>query len=199
VNILSTKFKGDFDEVWQIIKEIGTSERHFNGLQHQYRVLASTWILAVFAAAGFILINNEAISNVLPIEIAISGLALVGAVGITLLWIIDLRVYQLLLRDYFDAGVKLEQEHTWLPQIRTRMLQKTYGHGVASYVALFYLSANAALLFLGDLFLIFYSSHKWEVGLLVGLVIVVWTYVLHRSTPVRPLLYGKRTDPNAPS
>ena len=41
--------------VWAMIVEIGLNERHFNQLQTSYRTLASTWLLGLFAAAGFLL------------------------------------------------------------------------------------------------------------------------------------------------
>jgi hypothetical protein len=47
-----------FDEnVWKIVEVIEDSERHFNRLQHQYRALASAWILAMFAGIQYVLSN----------------------------------------------------------------------------------------------------------------------------------------------
>ena len=44
----------DRDEVWRMLLELGVQERHFNELESRYRTLASTWLLATFAALGFI-------------------------------------------------------------------------------------------------------------------------------------------------
>ena len=95
--------KDNFDQVWEIAKEIGAYERHFNQIQHQYRVLASTWVLAVFAATGFIL-SSERLVLGMPKQLAIAGLSPFGGIGITLLWILDVKVYGKLLSACFNVG-----------------------------------------------------------------------------------------------
>lgn len=110
----------DFDEqVWKVVAELGVNERHFNQLQHQYRILASTWLLAMFAGVGFAL-SKENLP--FPPELLIGVVGLAGAVGVTLAWNLDLRVYHQLLDSYFVEGLRLEREHRWLPQIRSGML-----------------------------------------------------------------------------
>jgi len=41
--------------IWNFYIELGLMERHFNEIQAGYRRLASTWMLAVLAAIGFVL------------------------------------------------------------------------------------------------------------------------------------------------
>lgn len=48
----------DFKQVYEIIKEIGQQERHFNTLNVTYKTLASTWLLAVFGGIGFVLTHS---------------------------------------------------------------------------------------------------------------------------------------------
>jgi hypothetical protein len=110
------------EEVWEIIREIGLMERHFHQMQHHYRLLASTWILAVFAAAGFLLARNELYlvslpkDVAIPKELAIAMLTIFGGIGIALLWIMDLRIYGMLLRGVFNTGMELEKNTAGCPQ-----------------------------------------------------------------------------------
>ena len=129
--------------VWAMIVEIGLNERHFNQLQTSYRALASTWLLGLFAAAGFLLSRK---GSDLPLNpgAVLAFLGLIACVGIVLLWLIDLRVYAGLLRAFFDAGVALEVQHPWLPQVRTIMLDETRKLGPGPKVARFYLAAAVA-------------------------------------------------------
>jgi hypothetical protein len=91
-------------DVWEIIKEVGLMERHFHQMQNHYRLLASTWTLAVFAATGFLLASNELHLISLPKELAMAGLAVFG--GITLLWIMDLRIYGMLISRPHDSHIR---------------------------------------------------------------------------------------------
>lgn len=140
----------DFDpEVWAMVQEIGTGERHFNNLQHNYRALASTWLLAMLAGTGYVYTEE-----MLPLPPGTLSLFLgfASLCGFTLIWLLDLRVYHLLLDAYFAAGLRLEEQHKWLPRIRHNMLTGQGGetHGVLNKVVRFYMGCGAmAVLVLG--------------------------------------------------
>src|SRR3712207_6263929 len=117
--MLESRKSNRSDKTWEIYAEIGAAERHFNQLEHQYRVLASTWLLGTFVAIGYVLIH-------LPVrqadwvthhrDLVIAGIALSGALGIRLIWILDIRVYHQLLESCFLEGLKLERDNDWLPR-----------------------------------------------------------------------------------
>ena len=133
----------DFDRVWKIVIEIGLSERHFNELQGHYRVLASTWLLATFGAAGFVLTTQDII---VPIDrwALTSVIGLAGGVGLLLLWNLDLLVYARLLREWFREGLRLEAAHPWLPQVRHGMILAFGKDGVSPSAAWFYIVGSSA-------------------------------------------------------
>ncbi|HEX2204023.1 MAG TPA: hypothetical protein VHG91_12020, partial [Longimicrobium sp.] len=145
----------ELDEgVLKVFAELGENERHFNGLQHQYRTMASGWILAVFAGVQYVLSSWEELPVSGGAAMALIGLA--GAVGITLLWNLDLRVYHQLLEAYFVEGLRLERAHPWLPRIRSRMLATQEpapggraAKGVLGRVVWFYVAGNTAALGVG--------------------------------------------------
>lgn len=118
---LPDKDKGGTDlfaRVWEIVKECGEEERHFNQLQSVYRGVASTWLLATFAAVGYMLFDKDG-------KLSHPGIAAMvcyaGAFGIILIWTLDLHVYHRLLVAVFREGLALEQEFPWLPRFRTNM------------------------------------------------------------------------------
>ena len=69
-------------------------EWHFNQIQHQYRFLASSWLLAFFAALGYV---YAAASSPIDKNIIFFFLSLVSAIGLTLIWMLDIKVYHQLL------------------------------------------------------------------------------------------------------
>src|SRR5215203_5304800 len=99
----------DIDKTWEMIKEIGENERHFNQLVHQYRVLASTWLLGVFVAAGFVLTSE--LEFVITTEFLIALVTFFSAVGITLLWYLDGMVYDQLLAPPVTARGELDNHN----------------------------------------------------------------------------------------
>ncbi len=181
--------KDDADKTRELYKELynelGTYERHLNQMQHQYRVLASTWLLAAFAGTGTILSQELGLTYREPVIVAI---ALFGAVGITLLWNLDLRVYHQLLEACFAEGLKLERQHVWLPRMRSNMLHTQNDVGALPRLKWFYIAGNAVVLLVGGLFLARWSYNFGGPLLSVGValsalgVIFIWNYLIHRNT-----------------
>src|ERR1700749_2334662 len=97
-----------FDRVMRITEQIGNQERHFNNLQSGYRKLASTWLLASFAACGYVLKSDSQI----PFDkwYFVFGICTIASGGLAILWMMDLTVYQRLLGAFFGQGVILELE-----------------------------------------------------------------------------------------
>ena len=162
--------------VWDMIVEIGANERHFNQLQTFYRTLTSTWLLGLFAAAGFLLSKKESDLPVNPGAI-LALLGMIACVGITLLWLMDLRVYADLLRVFFDAGALLEKQHTWLPQVRTVMSDRKRKLAPGPKVARFYCAAAVACIAIscvGGLQAIHSTEGRylWAAGCVLGSMLV---------------------------
>ena len=108
-----------FENAWKIYTHIREIENQFNALQSTYRSLASTWLLATFAGVGFVL--TKTVDPFFDEAVIISLIGLAGGVGVSLLWLIDVMVYQKLLHAAFHSGVRLEQRYPWLPPIRLAM------------------------------------------------------------------------------
>jgi hypothetical protein len=144
-NIASAKID-NFERNWQIYSELGGYERHFNNLQNSYRNLASTWLLAVFAGIGFMLVQRP-FTVPLPIELTIAAIALGGSLGIYLLWNLDHMVYQRLLEAIFVEGYKMESNFNWLPNVRKNMIIMMRGAatGAPERAFIFYLAPQIIL------------------------------------------------------
>ncbi len=106
-----------FEATWKIVQECGEEERHFNQLQSVYRGLVSTWLLATFAAIGYLVKETQDPKPYLLCAVV----CLASTWGIRLIWVLDLQVYHQLLVAVFKEGHKVEQLFSWLPGFRTNM------------------------------------------------------------------------------
>ncbi len=117
-----------FERAWKIVEECGEEERHFNQLQGIYRGLASTWILATLGAVGYLFLNKGTLTDIAGLSpfLVASMVCLLGAVGVSLISIVDLTIYHKLLLDVFNRGFELEEHFKWLPQYRHSMAREKY-------------------------------------------------------------------------
>jgi hypothetical protein len=181
-----------FNRVWEIVKACDDREKHFNGLQAGYRTLASTWLLAAFGGMAFALSTDLKVP--LPREALVSGLAVAGALGIALLWVLDVLVYHDLLIVGHTAGKHLEQSLSWLPPVRSRFGVKTQHPPVRALVAIFYIAGVDVLCLAAAVTLLSWGSTNitWIVvpiiagGLLTGMIIEVTRRALKWLTTTPP-------------
>lgn len=122
-----------FDRVHALMKEISTQELHFNRLSSTFKTITSTWLLSIFGGMGFVLVNG-----IEPLALILAGIGLMGSLGVYLLYITDIRVYQKLLSANFHEGRSLEQQFEWLPQIRDKMIQSQPNGSVRYSLSLYY-------------------------------------------------------------
>jgi hypothetical protein len=170
---------------WECFREFEAAERHFNNLQNQYRTLASTWLLAAFGGIGFLIGQREPL---IPIDtrLTVSGIGVAASLGLTLLWNLDLLVYHGLMFEYFQAGLELEEDHDWLPKVRTN-IKGTWKGKLTQRVALFYIAGNSVMLSVAGLALASWSYRygaSWSLltAALTLLVIVVIGWLMMRTT-----------------
>ncbi len=168
-----------FDRVWALMRGLEDREKHFNELQSRYRTLASTWLLAAFAGIGFVF--STSLTTPVSTEVVAAAMALAGATGIMLLWVLDVVVYHDLLIAGYVAGQHLENLFQWLPPVRTNFA-KLAQEPVRWYIAAFYMSGISILCFIAAV-----SCWFWQGGysgflaaivlfaLVLDVVIVVWT------------------------
>ena len=116
-------------EVIELYREIGETERHFNDLESKYRFQAGAWALSAIAAIGFVALTPADLAGGLDRGLISAVIAILGAIGVTLIWNLDVRVYHQLLDSNFIDGLDLELAHKWLPRSRRRVLGKYSGNG----------------------------------------------------------------------
>ena len=125
------------DSLVKLYIAIGDAERHFNTIQSNYRLLASTWTLACLGGIRFVLTTQQ-INIGLERSLICIGIALSGALSILILWLIDIHVYQRLLSEFYNEGRVMEAAMPWLPQVRLQTRRRFKGT-LTREVSVFYL------------------------------------------------------------
>jgi len=144
----------EFERLWDMTKEINENIRYYNEHQTKYRILASQWLIAAMTGIGF-LFNADAklpFSNLVLIILV----SLISALGILQLWRIDLVIFQRIIGSFFSAGLKIEEQNSALPQIKTKILNdvphKNTGQNLFYFyyfiVSLFLLIALLSIIYL---------------------------------------------------
>jgi len=174
--------------VWEIYKNLTEQCEHFNGIESTYRTLTSTWLLAAFGAIGFVMKDLQ--GDPLLIGAIASG----AAIGIYLLWTLDLLVYHRLLGAAFAELLALENRNAWLPQVAHGMMNAEDGVGVVPRVVWFYIATYAVLVAIASVALVRGAEPQWGIGgHLAGAAACFALF----GVAVGRYMYGRATAPSA--
>lgn len=169
------------------LDRLTSSEKHFDGMKSTCRSLASTWLLATFGALGFLL--TEDFHGAFPLEVVALALGMCGAIGIFLLWVLDLLVYHRLLDASFMEGLELEAAFPQAPQVRHRMISSQPGGQTPFYEAWFYIGGVVAPVALSGALFIHSAFAK---GAMAGVCAAAGLVILLAIT----VAYMRRMSPN---
>lgn len=174
----------DDERTIEILKLITAAEHHFNNLCFNIRALASTWLLATFAGIGWILkdLSENAKGSGLVIDKVDLMLALCigSSVGIFVLWILDIRVYQQMLNVWFENRKTYEVGDAF-PSVRVGMKNLFKTGRATGLIMIYYLALISAPLLL-SLF-IAHSVGKSGSMYIVGFILLLINFAIYASSP----------------
>ena len=184
----------DFERIWKIYCELGVIERHFNNVQSNYRALASTWLLAALAGIGFVI--SKELTLRIPSELIIVAIGIAAGIGVYLLWVLDLLVYQRLLDAAYIEARNLETNHEWLPQVRNNIRVFLGGKGLA-LIVWFYIAASELMVMIAGIGLFRFLALR-QVPLLYGIELFAYLSLMvlipihmRKQTALTPTLESK--------
>lgn len=139
--------------------------RYHGTLQTKYRVMCSTWLLATFAAIGFLLSKDK----LLPFDhlLGVALISLIGIAGIYILWYADTFVEELLLEINVVEGLRMEKENEWMPQVYHTFLHLYQNTNARIVKVLFFIGCKSILIFTGAVTLSFYFYDRSVIGLII--------------------------------
>ncbi len=170
----------------KILKLITTAEHHFNNLCFNIRALASTWLLATFAGVGWILkdlpTSSPDSSFVIDKVSLLIALCIAGSLGIFVLWILDIHIYQKMTNVWFDNRKKYEIDDSF-PRIRIGMKNLFITGRASELIMIYYLALSLAPLLMG--IFIAYSAEYiialWLIAIYLSIVAFLMIYFTPRD------------------
>jgi hypothetical protein len=150
------------DSLVKLYLSLGETERHFNTIQSNYRLIASTWTLACLGAIGFVLTSRK-LAIALDRPLICLGIALSGSVSILILWLVDIRVYQQLLSMFYNEGRVIEAALPWLPQVREQT-RRTFKGRLARAISSYYVLMFAFLCAVAIVFIFLSDKIPFVIG-----------------------------------
>ena len=133
------KSSSDTEVDSETLNRLAENERHFHTIQAGVRGLASTWTLAAFGSIAIVLKNEKDVTWLFPPFALIIFICLMVNVGLYVLWIIDQMVYQRLFNTNYIAGLRLEQQFSFIPPVRAIQRLSAGEMSIASWIKFFYI------------------------------------------------------------
>jgi hypothetical protein len=121
------------------LNRLAENERHFHTIQAGVRGLASTWTLAAFASIAIVLKKETDVTWLFHPFALVILICLMVNFGLSILWIIDQMVYQRLFNTNYIAGLRLEQQFSFIPPVRAIQRLSAGKMSIASWVKFFYI------------------------------------------------------------
>ena len=137
-------------------------------IQNGYRMTAVTWLIAAFIGMGF-LFSQDGKNMPLHPMVILFFILLATMSGITLLWFLDIFIYQTYFYSVVLEEAKLEKKDEWLPNLSLNIGLLQLGPKTIVLQSYFYIGCHFILLFIMCLMTI--SLVKFE--LLYSILIVL--------------------------
>ena len=179
--------------IYGLYTKLNEFERHFETISTNYKYIALTWLLATYAGIGFLL-SNETQGLVFNHFIAVSLICILGAVGISLIWHLDMNVYHRFWAALFVEEVLMEEANPYLLQSRKITLLIDESRERVFSQGLLYLIANTLLLIttcLSCVFLFKDTAFLVVFGICFFfsiVILIMWCFMLNRSRQIQRIL-----------
>lgn len=161
-------------------------------MQTGYRITASSWLLASFAAIGFLLSKD----NILPFDhlLGVVYTCILGIIGLYLLWYADTFVEELLLDINVVEALRLEKKHPWLPQVHHSFLHLYKTTNARFVKVLFFIGCKSILIFIMGISMALYLDRYnyilifTAVGLCILLNFVSSKFMLYKAGKIQEFM-----------
>lgn len=156
--------------------QITAHKEHFSSMQNKYRSLTSTWVLASFAGFGYLLSGHQDLDLPCNTFLGIIILSFFSGLGVTLLWFLDVVLYQRLWLGSVVELARLEEEHDWLPKCNLNTLVLRNSNKFRFIQSTFYIGINWVFITISAIISIYYHHQPIELlAICPTTLIIYWT------------------------
>jgi hypothetical protein len=159
-----------------LYNQLKLHKTYCSSMQSKYRALTSTWLLAAFLGIGYVLSRDHQVVLPFNIFLAVIVLSFLGSFGITLLWFLDVVLYQRLWLACVVELARLEHKHRWLPRINLNILEMRRSKRFRFFQSYFYVGINSAFVAISSVtaIVIFGTSIAWSSAVLFASALAIY-------------------------
>lgn len=153
-------------------------EHHFDNITTKYKYMGLTWVLACYSGIGFLLsteVNNISFNPLIGVIFA----CLIGMIGLSLAWHLDLNIYSKFWAVVFIEEVRMESKFDFLSHSRNieYLVEEDRGRIVSG--GLLYIISNSLLsLTIGAVLLYLTKDMSLIISIAVGLICLAFAFTV---------------------
>jgi hypothetical protein len=167
-----------------LYSQLSALKNFYFRIQNSYRMTAVTWLIAAFIGMGFLFSQDGKNMPLHPIVI-LFFILLATMGGITLLWFLDIFIYQTYFYSVVLSEAELEKDDEWLPNINLNIGLLQMNPKTIVLQSYFYIGCQFILLSIMCLMTISLVEFKplYSVLIIAGFICIGWliSYILIRA------------------
>lgn len=168
-------------------------ERHLEIISTRYKYIALTWLLATYAAIGF-LMSTDMKGVIFDHYVWITIISMIGVIGVSLLWHLDMNIYHRFWAAVLIEEIHMENSYPFLLQSRRNAFEIDESRERILSQGFLYLISNTLLIMTMGVScsFLFRDSASTMISLLFGCALflfLMWFTMIKVSKKVDQTLY----------
>lgn len=161
--------------IYGFYSQITSHKEYCSSMQNRYRALTSTWVLAGFFGIGHLLSGYENLYIPFSSLFGVLILCVCVGFGVTLLWFLDVVLYQRFWLGTVVELARLEHHYSWLPKCNLNILMMRRSKKFRSTQSFFYIAINYIFILISFTLWMPQMDNIYQIALLSILVfLVLW-------------------------
>lgn len=165
--------------IYGLYSQLSILANFYSRIQNSYKSVASTWLVSTLIGVGYLFSQRESNLPISPYLILIF-VFFVSMWGITLIWFLDIYVYQTDFYKVVIEEVKLEKKHKWLSSVNDNISKIQSNPRKRISQSIFYIGCHYILLFLMCLIFLFLVNYQilQSVFIVLGFIGLGWVITI---------------------
>ena len=180
--------------VYGLYAQLASFENFYSRIQNSYKRVSITWLIASFIGMGYLFSKKAGVLPIHPLLVLLF-IAFATMWGITLLWFLDIIIYQTYFYGVSVEEGKLEKKNKWLPNFNINLCSLQSDPKKRMSQSYFYIGCHFILLLIMCLTIIFIIEFNiiFSLMIIIGFIAIgfVISYLMlrvehpHKAAPIR--------------
>ena len=178
--------------IYGLFGQLCSLQNFYSRIQSNYKKVALTWLIAVLIAIGYVFSKEVTGLPFHPTYVALF-ISISGMFGITLIWFLDIIIYQTYFYGVVVEQIKMEKDYRWLPNINSNIALLQFERKTVVLESCFYIWCNIIFLFIMMVLCMSLINFNVFYSICLSLVFVVLSAVVNFI--MRRIEYPEKISP----